>query len=496
MKKLSVRKETTQFKKPSSSLYKARVATVLKKAFELSELCGVNVCIIWFDREGNLVKTCPENDEAKMMDDKKESLKKKDNKFSEKVSEFMDSLQSQFQTLQESLFLVDQQPKETTSAVVSMDLSSNHPTTMSLGKFSILLYNHDNGAFTELANNSSGFEQLSSSCNQDYGSNYLDLLLRGEQGMMTTRPLLFSNTFHQFDHEFMQQTQPVGGQGLRFAEVGVLKRETGSLERRQGEGRFRVKACWNPPSYKIKQVLKVEYQLHSACPSRTRNQYQAHLSKYLISDESHIVATLLRHHHHKQIPHGAKRLRSSSTGKSSSSVFGRSIAPNASPVWMPPKASYYGDVPLVRSRNKGYQREASAVRDEPTKPGGLAKTGGEESAGKSQLSTGRSPVAFYFNNVSSEIAPHRQQISRYLMEQNASYSSSNASPVWMPPKASYYGDVLLVRSRNKGYQREASAVRDEPDMLQEENETVLDKLHRAEEKREAAEARVRELEKQ
>ncbi|KAL0666621.1 hypothetical protein Bca4012_029325 [Brassica carinata] len=73
------------------------------------------------------------------------------------------------------------------------------------------------------------------------------------------------------------------------------------------------------------------------------------------------------------------------------------------------------------------------------------------------------------------------------MEQNASYSSSTGR---------YYGDLLLVRSRNKGYQREASAVRDEPDMLQEENETALDKLHRAEEKREAAEARVRELEKQ
>ncbi|CAN7083015.1 unnamed protein product [Brassica oleracea var. botrytis] len=212
--KLSVRKETTLFKKPSSSLYKARVATVLKKAFELSELCGVNVCIIWFDREGNLVKTCPENEEAKvramaerysmlseqernkkstslsgflnkkMMDDKKESLKKKDNKFSGKVSEFMDSLQSRFQTLQESLFLVDQQPKET-SAVVSTDLSSNHPstTTTSLSKFSILLYNHDNGDFTELANNSSGFEQPSS-CNQGYGSNYLDLLLGEQQRMM------------------------------------------------------------------------------------------------------------------------------------------------------------------------------------------------------------------------------------------------------------------------------------------------------------------------
>ncbi|RID59369.1 hypothetical protein BRARA_F02604 [Brassica rapa] len=70
-------------------------------------------------------------------------------------------------------------------------------------------------------------------------------------------------------------------------------------------------------------------------------------------------------------------VRSSSTGRSS--TFGRSIAPNASPVWMSPKASlkppldphfkdrdtrYYGDVPLVNSRDKGYRREASALRDE------------------------------------------------------------------------------------------------------------------------------------
>ncbi|CAF2054332.1 hypothetical protein HID58_069580 [Brassica napus] len=240
--KLSVSAPSTLTK---SSIVSVCPHTVLKKAFELSELCGVNVCIIWFDREGNLVKTCPENEEAKvramaerysmlseqernkkstnlsgflnkkMMDDKKESLKKKDNKFSGKVSEFMDSLQSRFQTLQESLFLVDQQPKEA-SAVVSTDLSSNHPstTTTSLSKFSILLYNHDNGDFTELANNSSGFEQPSS-CNQGYGSNYLDLLLGEQQRMMMAScnnfdiPLPFSNTFHQFDHEFMQQTQPV-----------------------------------------------------------------------------------------------------------------------------------------------------------------------------------------------------------------------------------------------------------------------------------------------
>uniref|UniRef100_A0A1J3I575 Coiled-coil domain-containing protein SCD2 n=2 Tax=Noccaea caerulescens TaxID=107243 RepID=A0A1J3I575_NOCCA len=94
----------------------------------------------------------------------------------------------------------------------------------------------------------------------------------------------------------------------------------------------------------------------------------------------------------------------------------------------------------------------------------------------------------------------------------------SASPTWMPPRANlipsvaihprdhcpvkdrdqrYFGDHLpLVDSRGKGYQREASFLRDEVDMLQEENENVLDKLHRAEGKREEAEARVRELEKQ
>ncbi|EFH48327.1 hypothetical protein ARALYDRAFT_489231 [Arabidopsis lyrata subsp. lyrata] len=75
-------------------------------------------------------------------------------------------------------------------------------------------------------------------------------------------------------------------------------------------------------------------------------------------------------------------VRSSSTGRPS--TFSRSATPNASPIWMPPKASlkppviippidqsfkdrdqrYFGDVPLVNSRDKGYQREAAALRDE------------------------------------------------------------------------------------------------------------------------------------
>ncbi|GFP82634.1 coiled-coil domain-containing protein scd2 [Phtheirospermum japonicum] len=50
--------------------------------------------------------------------------------------------------------------------------------------------------------------------------------------------------------------------------------------------------------------------------------------------------------------------------------------------------------------------------------------------------------------------------------------------------------------KDSGNQHEASALRDELDMLQEENEEILDKLRRAEEKREEAEARARELEKQ
>ncbi|XP_058195688.1 coiled-coil domain-containing protein SCD2-like isoform X4 [Rhododendron vialii] len=51
-------------------------------------------------------------------------------------------------------------------------------------------------------------------------------------------------------------------------------------------------------------------------------------------------------------------------------------------------------------------------------------------------------------------------------------------------------------SKDAGNQREASALRDELDMLQEENEIILDKLRRVDEKREEAEARARELEKQ
>ncbi|KAL6972972.1 scaffold protein Scd2 [Sarracenia purpurea var. burkii] len=57
-------------------------------------------------------------------------------------------------------------------------------------------------------------------------------------------------------------------------------------------------------------------------------------------------------------------------------------------------------------------------------------------------------------------------------------------------------NVGHMDSKDTGNQREASALRDELDMLQEENEIILDKLRHADEKREEAEARARELEKQ
>lgn len=57
-------------------------------------------------------------------------------------------------------------------------------------------------------------------------------------------------------------------------------------------------------------------------------------------------------------------------------------------------------------------------------------------------------------------------------------------------------DPGLVKPKESENQHQASSLRDELDMLQEENESVLEKLRLEEERCEEAEARVRELEKQ
>jgi hypothetical protein len=66
-------------------------------------------------------------------------------------------------------------------------------------------------------------------------------------------------------------------------------------------------------------------------------------------------------------------------------------------------------------------------------------------------------------------------------------------------KSFRYHPANILAPNNSNQQeddREASALRDELDMLQEENDNIMDKLQRAEERREAAEARAKELEKQ
>ncbi|OMO91368.1 hypothetical protein CCACVL1_07135 [Corchorus capsularis] len=82
--------------------------------------------------------------------------------------------------------------------------------------------------------------------------------------------------------------------------------------------------------------------------------------------------------------------------------------------------------------------------------------------------------------------------------------NSVRTPVTIPPidppnrsrDKRFTADVVQIKPKDPGDQREASALRDELDMLQEENENLLDKLRSAEESREEAEARARELEKQ
>ncbi|XP_059656550.1 coiled-coil domain-containing protein SCD2-like [Cornus florida] len=60
----------------------------------------------------------------------------------------------------------------------------------------------------------------------------------------------------------------------------------------------------------------------------------------------------------------------------------------------------------------------------------------------------------------------------------------------------FSSDMGQINLKETGDQREASALRDELDMLQEENENIVEKLRAVEEGCEEAQARVRELEKQ
>lgn len=83
--------------------------------------------------------------------------------------------------------------------------------------------------------------------------------------------------------------------------------------------------------------------------------------------------------------------------------------------------------------------------------------------------------------------------------------SSLKSAVSLPPidppsnrqrEKRFMSDLNNHSLKDKGNQRDTSALQDELDMLQEENENIIDKLRIAESRCEEAEARARELEKQ
>ncbi|AAD48934.1 similar to Pfam family PF00319-SRF-type transcription factor (DNA-binding and dimerization domain); score=22, E= 9.9e-05, n=1 [Arabidopsis thaliana] len=138
--KLFVRNQTC-FKKSSLSSSNAkkttnlsmREQTMFKKALELSTLCDIEVCVIYYGRDGKLIKTWPE-DQSKVRDmaerfsrlHERERCKKRtnlslflrkqilhDKKLSEKVLEMEDSLESGLRVLQDKLLLLQPEKNQT-----------------------------------------------------------------------------------------------------------------------------------------------------------------------------------------------------------------------------------------------------------------------------------------------------------------------------------------------------------------------------------------------
>ncbi|CAN1242202.1 Coiled-coil domain-containing protein SCD2 [Linum perenne] len=124
----------------------------------------------------------------------------------------------------------------------------------------------------------------------------------------------------------------------------------------------------------------------------------------------------------------------------------------------------------------------------------------------------RSPSPALGRNFVEQVTqPRSSSTGRSTMSVRTSLMTSSNSTLRTPmpitamdPSAIRIRDKRLIRftsdvgqlKKDNGDQREASALRDELDMLQEENEVILDKLRRAEERREEAGARAKELEKQ
>ncbi|CAN8255786.1 unnamed protein product [Cochlearia groenlandica] len=153
-------KKTTLFKKSSkilsSNMMKARNDTFFKKAYELSTLCDVDVCVLHYGRDGDLIKTWPENQSKvrdmaerfaklsnvekakkstnlsqflnkKITDDKKHDF----DKLSEKLSAMESSLLRRLPLLQEKLRLLCPQGQISTDLSIVDVETTNKPCPVS-----------------------------------------------------------------------------------------------------------------------------------------------------------------------------------------------------------------------------------------------------------------------------------------------------------------------------------------------------------------------------
>ncbi|GKV17410.1 hypothetical protein SLEP1_g27925 [Rubroshorea leprosula] len=140
------------------------------------------------------------------------------------------------------------------------------------------------------------------------------------------------------------------------------------------------------------------------------------------------------------------------------------------------------------SNNSSTLRAISATRPNRSPSPALGRNFVENAASVRSTSAGR-PAASVRSTTPTLTPPSRTSI-----------RTPNSIPPIEPPNRSrdkrFTAHVGQLKEKDTSDQREASALRDELDMLQEENDVILDKLRREEERREEAEARARELEKQ
>ncbi|KAM2018563.1 hypothetical protein ACFX1T_021488 [Malus domestica] len=142
-----------------------------------------------------------------------------------------------------------------------------------------------------------------------------------------------------------------------------------------------------------------------------------------------------------------------------------------------------------------------------------ANSPGAKPAAPSLKSTTRSPSPALARN-SLDVTPqvHSTSAGRPAMSLRAApplvppnrttLRTATSMPPLDPPTTNskkenrFLSEIGNYKSKDPGDQRDSSALRDELEMLQEENENILDKLRHEEERCDETEARIRELEKQ